>query len=329
MTGVPFFGSEVGAFTPSDAGAYDTASGGFDSNFCRACIKADGNSSYNRSAAIQNLTDAWCAFRMQVGGAAYNYTRSVWIWENSAGADRIEIQWNRLTYVLALRYYNGSAWITAGSTIVVDMVAQRQRIDVHAVVNSATGSVDLYVDGTPRISSGSIDLSGITAINRVRFHGMSAGPGVPVSVSEVIVDDESTIGRRVGTIYMSGNGASTAWVGDYNEIADTVNSDTNIINGVTNGDIELYTGTSVAPLPLTGYRIKALAITARARKQGVGPAQMRFKLRSAGTNYNGTTLAMDFGYLAYFHSWELNPASTAAFLSSEIAALQYGVEALT
>lgn len=330
MTGVPFMGSEVGAFIPSDSNATETTDTTlFDSAFCRACLMISGNSSYHDSAAIQNLTDAWCRFDMRVGGNTYNVTNDVFLWLTGAGGSGIKLTWNRQTYVLTLYRWN-SSWVAAGSTIVLDMVSARQTIHVHAIVNSASGSIDVYVGGTVRIQSGTIDLSGIANLNKVRFFGMTYSViAIPVYVSEVIVDDETTIGRRVMTVVMTGNGASTAFTGDYTAIDEGVYSDTDTINGVTNGDIELYTGTPVGTIPLTGYRIKGIAITGRTKKSGVGPAQMRFKLRSAGSNYDGTTLAQDFGYGAWFHSWELNPATTAAFLTSETTALQYGQEAIT
>jgi hypothetical protein len=56
---------------------------------------------------------------------------------------------------------------------------------------------------------------------------------------------------------------------------------------------------------------------------------LQLALRSAGTTYFSATKALDFGYGAFGNVWETNPATSAAFLSSEIAALEYGVKSIT
>ena len=123
MTGVPFFGGEAGAFTPSDANAIETTSntfGDYDSAFARCALSVQNNTSYWTSATIQNLTDAWCAFQIRVGGQTYNVTQTIWRWHNAAGTTRFSMTYNRQTFQLALYYWNGTALTLAGSAITLD-----------------------------------------------------------------------------------------------------------------------------------------------------------------------------------------------------------------
>ncbi len=330
MTGVPFCGGEVGAFTPSGSGAYDTSGGFYDSAFARGCLGMNMFDDYNESPSIQNLTDGWCGFLMAVGGNTYNEEHAVFYWLNGSGTPVISINYNKQTSELKLYYLNGaSTWVNVGTNITINMSNTLQRFDIHPIVNSATGSITLYISGTQRISSGSLDLSHITAVNKVRFLGMgSVGIAVPVYVSEVIVDDESTISRRVGTVVMTGQGATHTYAtGGFANINEADYSDTDNILGDTNAQVELFTGTPV--FIGTGYRILAICQTARSKKGGAGPAQKRFKLKAGSTTSDGTTLAQDFGYLSYFHSWETNPDTSTTFFYSELTSLNYGEEAIT
>jgi hypothetical protein len=331
VTAVPFMGGEVGAFTPSSSGAYDTTAGFYDPAFARGCLGMNTNFDYHESASIQNLTDAWCAFLIGVAGNTYNVEQSLFRWLNGSGTEVVALNWNRATYEFKLYYLNAvGTWVNVGTNIALNLDHTLQRIDIHPVVNSATGSIKVYVAGTQRIDSGTLDLAHITAINKVRFFGMTYAGfiGIPVYVSEVVVDDESTIGRRVGTIAMTGQGATHTYAsGGFAAIDEITYDDTDSINGTANGQIELFTGTPV--FSGTGYRIKGLCLTARSRKSGADPAQKRFKLKAGATTSNGTTLAQDFGYLSYFHSWETNPDTAAAFLMAELPSLNYGEEAIT
>jgi len=330
VTDFPFLGGESGALTPSDSNSFETASGSFNSLFARCAMRAGNNSSSWQTSTVMPTsgTDLWLAFEMEVQGNSHSVENSIVVWDDGAGNDRVRIRFHRTTYSFTLQYWNGSAYVDAGTPITLDAVAERQRIDIHIICNTASGTLDLYVAGTRRIASGTINLSGIASMHKARFHGMTFGPvGIPIDYSQVQIDDVSTIGKPVMTVVMTGNGNSTTWTGDFTNIDEIVSSDVDVINGVANTDKELYTGTPVGSF--TGYRITGLAITSRSKKSGSGPAQMRHLLRSAGSNNNGTTLAQDFGYLAYYHSWTTNPATAVAFLSSEIAALEYGEEALT
>jgi hypothetical protein len=222
---------------------------------------------------------------------------------------------------------DGSTWTARGNCNAA--AGSRQTMDVHIVSNTASGSVDLYLGGTHRVTSGTVDLSGLTGITKARMWGLSRGIGVNACYSQVIMATETTIGMRVGTIYMSGQGSTHTFdTGGYANVDEIAYSDADFDQSGTAGQVELFTGTSV--FNLTGYTPRAIALTARAKTDGTAPTKFRFQLRSGGVTYdNGADLSLDFGYGNYCAVWETNPATSAAFQPSEISALQYGLKSVT
>lgn len=323
-----FLGGEVGSLLPIDATVYEqTTAGYFDPDFARAAIRTPSGWQYAESPTLPSRTDVWfhaeCLFQ-SVSGSVLG---TIFQWFDSGGTPRIRVNFHSGTSALSMDWWNGSAWVVAG-TFTLSLIGVKQIFDIHAVVNSSSGLVDLYIAGTQRIASGSIDLSGAANLNKFQLWGTSTSVSRITSWSQVGVRTISTIGAKIITVPMTGNGAETAWAGDYTNIDETVYSDGDLISGAVNGDKELYTGTPVLS-SLTGYVVTAVAVTSRAKQSGAGPAQFRHLLRSGGVIYNSSTHALDFGYGAFCDIWETNPNTGVAWLSTEISALQYGVEAIT
>lgn len=319
------FGGEMGFFIPSDSSAIETTvttPTTWDSAFARCSVGASSSGSYSESVSFTGLTDFYTHFAIQADSFAGG-TLNIAVWVDGFGVECIRLNYTRASALLALQYWNGSVWTTAGSVTVV-LTNVVNDMDLHALVDTASGALRLYIAGTSRIVASGIDLSGIGSISKVRSYGASSR----CHISQVVIADEPTIGMRVGTIYMSGQGATHTFdVGGYTTIDETVYSDADFIQSGTADQIELFTGTSIPTF--TGYTIRALALTARAKGDGTAPTKFEFCLRSGGTNYFSGDQTLDVGYGAFCNVWETNPATSAAFQSSEIAALQYGVKSIT
>jgi hypothetical protein len=217
--------------------------------------------------------------------------------------------------------------VTAGSAFSLDMTSV-QTIDLNAVCNTASGSLTLYVAGSSRVASGTIDLSAITALNKARFYGATISTiGFASYVSQVIMASEPTVGMRLMTLYPSGNGANTAWTGEYTAVDENAYSDADFIYSSTNGQRETYAMTAVGSL--TGYAIRAVCVAARAKRGASGPANLQVTVRTASTDYDSSSLALDLGYTANQNIWETNPNTTLTWTAADAAAIQAGVEANT
>lgn len=313
------FGGEMGFFVPSDSGVYEDAlDGAHDPAFARGSTISFTQLSYAESIHVGAQTDFWFLgdYKHRIGS-----NDPIWWGVNSAGTEVVRIYFtgSLTTGTIQIQYLLAGVWTNYGSAITVNW-STTQTIALH--IDVTNGTIDLYIAGTNRISA-SGSLAGISDIAYVR-----CGSCGESRWSQCVLATESLIGFRVGTIVMTGQGGThTFATGGFANIDEFRYSDADFDNSDTANQVELFTGT---PVPtFTGYKIKALAVTARARKSGSGPAQIQLALKSAGTTYFSATKSLDVAYGAVANVWTTNPATSAAFLSSEIAALEYGVKSIT
>lgn len=324
---VLFMGGEMSAFVPSDSTVTETLSGGsYNSSFARCAIACNRDTNYAEGLPSASATDAWIHFEFETGAIASSTSTTRFVWYDSSGNDRIKIIYQDTTTQLIVQYWNGASYTSlTGISVAVDGI--RQTIDLHVVCNSATGSINLYIAGTNRLDSGSINLSSVTNLKKFRFYGaVISNLTTQTWFSQVIVADESTIGWRLGTRYPNGAGATSAWTGAHTDIDEAVYSDSDFILSGTANQVSTFTQTGPA---LTGYTVRAVAVTTRNRRGASGPQNLRHALRVSGTDYfSGSDIALDLGYTATQTIWETNPATAAAWVNTAIDALQPGVKSI-
>ena len=126
------------------------------------------------------------------------------------------------------------------------------------------------------------------------------------------------------TVLPTGNGADTAWTGDYQDVDDVGDPDvgtyivptgSTVSEGFTHGGITLGSGT------VARVRIHVIA-------RGSSPAQPLRGFLRIGTTYYFTpdfTVINNSQYQEVIHTWSLSPATGVAFTEAEIDALQFGV----
>lgn len=327
---VLFMGGELSALIPSDSTVIETTAttySNYDTAFARAAIGPYQGTKYAEGHTASGQTDVWLHFDMVVGGSVLG-TCTRFTWANSSGTDYVRLRHAANADTVSVEYWNGSAWTTAGAQISLSLShPNRQTIDIHVVCNSASGSIKLYVGGTLRIDSGTIDLSGCTNLKTFRFFGGTAGAASDATyVSQVAAADESTIGCRLITCYPSGVGATSGFTGAYTDVDEAVLSDADFILSGTANQVSTFAQTGPA---ITGYSVRAVAVSARAKKGTGGPQNLQLALRSAGTNYFGSSQALDAGYAGYQEIWATDPATSAAWVNTAISSLQPGVKSIT
>lgn len=323
-------GGEMSSFVANSSGVTEstsTALNNFNSGFARASIELSTSAEYLEGAIASGQTDVWMHFDF-VGGDVQLGNHKIWSWMNASGTEYVRIMHAESTTTLTLEYWNGSAWTSAGTTICTmwGLGGFRQTIDVHAVCNTASGSLKFYIAGTKLIDSGTIDLSGLTSLKNFRFFGATASPGNDEAyVSQVICADEPTVGMRLATRYVNGVGASTDWTGSSTDIDETVYEDADFILSGTNDQVSTFAQTGPS---MTGYVVRAVGVSARAKCGASGPQHLELALRSAGTTYFSSSLALDAGYVAYQNIWETDPATSAAWVNTAVSSLQPGVKSI-
>lgn len=321
-----FAGGEMSAFSPSDNTIIEsalTSNAPFNADFARCGIRLGdlGGSSTDTSFAE---TDHWTAetdgylhfeyFQPSTGGT----TTYVSLLDGTDTTNvRIRRTTSSSTHTLTLQYLDAlSAWTDAGSVAIP--VSTLQTFDLRWKFD-ASGELALYISGTKRIDFTG-DLSHLSGVEYARLHSQ----GLPGTISQVIMSDESTIGLRLTTGAPTGAGASTDWTGTYAEVDEIVYSDADFVNSSTANQVELFTHGITIP---SGYRVKAVAVTARAKKGSTGPSNIQLAIRTAATHVSSSQ-SLDVGYAPYVAIWETDPSTGAAFTTSAIETLQFGVKSI-
>lgn len=316
-----FAGGEMGAFIPADADCVELSTGSFNSSFARCALLINGATTYAESAHWTNETDCWLHFDLLVDRTTGSGSETTYLSAyDSSDTEVYRIRMSQASAVMTVKqyYWNGSTFTQLGTSFTTNMDTLNT-FDVH-VDFSASGSGTIYLSGTQRLT-GTADLSGLNGISYVRLRG-----SLECYYSQVMAADESTIGWRLKTVPATGAGATTDWTGTYAEIDEIVYSDADFINSDTADQVELFSHGSTIP---TGYVVNGVAVTARAKCGTGGPQNLQMAIRSGGTTYVSSSIALDAGYTANVNIWETDPATSAAFTTSAITSLQFGVKSIT
>jgi hypothetical protein len=330
-------GGEIGSVIPSDANVIEaTTDGGgfsFSDGFHRCAIRCLGGSSYFETPSVGGQTTIWYHFNFIGRAAQTSSSQQVWaIFHDDSGVAQFRLKGSIYGQTLRLERNASSVWTLVDAEIPLNANSASstslamQTFDLGLVVNSASGSAKLYVGGTKRIDSGSIDLSGVASMNKMQGYGRTVVTSESNYFSQIVIADEPTVGMRVTTVPPAGAGTTGDWTGDYTDVDEAVYSDADFCYSATNGQIELFVGTVPS---LTGYVVRAVGVYARAKCGASGPQNLQIALRSGSTNYFSSSLALDVGYDAHGNVWEQNPNTTADWQTAQISAVQFGVKAIT
>lgn len=136
---------------------------------------------------------------------------------------------------------------------------------------------------------------------------------------------------RVATLYPSGAGDSTQFTASAGSNyacvdEDVANNDTDYVESSTSGHKDLYALGSLPTSPASIFGVQTCAIL---KKDDAGSREARVITLAGSTTENGPTLALATSYAVTRDLMQLNPDDSAAWQSSDIDALQAGVEVVS
>lgn len=234
------------------------------------------------------------------------------------------------TTKLALNKYNGTTATELATEAGNSITQALHRLDVQLVNYGSSATVNVYWDGALVITfSGDVSVSGVTNLDSIFFNG--GGSATYWNLSEVVVADEDVRAfPGLVTLALTGAGTTDDWTGTYSNINGTTISDANPAYVNVNAKDEQF---NVTDLPTGTFVIKAVKIAARMAKSNDGPAVTQVKLgyNSGGSTGFGTgaTKALTTAYATYEQLDLTNPVSSAAFVQSEMNALQLDMQSVT
>jgi hypothetical protein len=328
MTVVYWAGTEAEAFdTTTGLVATNTTSSNYDTDYSRSAIDAFGGVRCNK-VGCGSVAEAWFHTRWgaaNTGGVANN--RSIIEFRNSSGQGVLRLL-SLSTPTFSLQYWNGSSWVTIGSTMTVTLGATRVW-DIQCRIDNTTGSFAAYVDGVLQVSlTGDTDVFTGSAIEYVFIQ--SWGATNERLQSECILADSSTLGLRLATLVPNGNGANTAWTGTFADVDESNVNDADFLSSATANQVETMTLTD---LTTNAALLTPVAVinSARARNGASGPQNIQLAFRTASTDYfssnlSGLNTTFTSGYQQIRHT---NPNTSAPWTVSEINGLEIGDKSIT
>jgi hypothetical protein len=200
-----------------------------------------------------------------------------------------------------------------------------------------TGSVGLIVNGGAEASSGAIDTDQMGTAQADRFEFASSNSGYAslcwiVDHFWVCDDAGSANNDYLGQLIIEGirpNGAgdSTEWTpsagANYECVDDTSEVDYN--DSGTTGDLDLY---AMSNLSEVASSIKGVSTTAWFKNTGSGTPSITLKCKSGSSTADGDTeeVGSTGSFEAHHHIFEVDPATSSAWMPAAVNSVQLGAE---
>ncbi|AMK18690.1 hypothetical protein K663_11555 [Sphingobium sp. MI1205] len=221
------------------------------------------------------------------------------------------------------QYWNGSAWTSVGSSWTI--TGGQSSYAIYLKTGASGANFIVLVDGVIKASG----TMGTATVDVKTIVWGTPDNNLAGYFSELVVEDAnlSTVGVVVETEAPTGAGGDATGTGAYTDVDEAPLNDTDIITFGAAGERNSFTSPArTSTLAL----VRGVGVAARAKRDASGPQNMKFYLKIGGTRYYSPDIALTTGFDAYQYVWALNPATSAAWTSTDAndAALEWGVEAV-
>jgi hypothetical protein len=320
-----WFGGEDIDFPAGNAVANNGS--GFRSSYARTALNCSSgvNTVSARSLAFSGgaLTSFWLHAQLTLATGAQPYRAAGLAQTANGTASGLYVGNDSSTASkVALWKLDGSTWTELASESGASLSSAPQAVDMQVTNFGATATVNVYVAGTLKITySGSTAITGVSNLDCVSLPGNS---GVFVA-SEIIVADADT--RAMSLVTMAPNAAGDAnnWTtGTYASINPTTINDANVIAVNTTGqDFQA----NCIDLPSGSFSVNAVKVAARAEvTAGSTPTSVKLGVKTGGTVNVDAGHTLTAAFTTYERLMTTNPVTSAAWLSSDMNALQMDLQ---
>jgi hypothetical protein len=325
-------GAEMSAYTPLDASAFEvTTAGTFDSsaplkNRCsigihQAFSGVETEHWGNQSTLFYHTTYAF-------NGVTFFFSNPAISLFAEAGTEVFRLRVTDIVDAGSFATFEASTLqsgvLTAVGTFDVGSYGALNRFDIKLVGNSASGSVEVYMQEALKVGASGLNHSGFAGASFARLRG-SPVPGGVAFVSEGIADTTSTIGQRLGVRHPTGNSAANLGWGaaDFSNVDETVFTDTDVMSASAANDVRTFTYTDN---DFTGFDILKVGVERREKAGASGPQNDQAVVRIGGTNFFSATKALNAGYGGKVSVFENDPSTAVAWVDPPT---EFGLKSIT
>lgn len=205
-------------------------------------------------------------------------------------------------------------------------------IEIDTTINNATGSVEVWVDGSSVLTFGPGDTQGqaVATVSALQYPGDNSYDDL-YCLDKTGTENNARLGDvRIMAINPASPGSQTDWVSnsltnwrsvDVNEDADFTFNETG-----TPGAEDLHT---FQDCPFDTGSILAVQVSTTAKRGVDATHDFRSLVRTGGTTFPQTTVALATTYSTAVDIVELNPDTAAAWTPAEVSAAEFGYELVT
>ena len=207
-------------------------------------------------------------------------------------------------------------------------------VEFSYTIDDSSGSYELKINGNTSISGSSVDTrNGGTGVHdTVELKAPWCG-GNYVYYDDVYIKSDTTFlgDVRVETVFPTGNGNSSSWVGSDGNSTDNyalvdespANGDTDYVKSSTVNAVDSY---ALGDLTTTAGTVYGVQYLAYSRKDDAGSRTVAPLVRIGSTDYPGTGVSLGNSYVYLREMKSTSPATATAWTISEINAMEYGAK---
>lgn len=338
---VIFAGGEDTSFIVGGSTSIRTSGGGFRAAFARLSFNTGAAptswplTNYIATPAFSGMSSLWCHGRYSSVNAGNNNTTTnaiLMALSDSSSVGRILVRATGSAGQLKISTRNAAGTIVDLVTSPLNAMpsaASGAPIPVDLFVNYGTsGQIALYVNGAVVADTGvgvNVTTDSATSLTQLWLGGMYTTSGE--DWSEVLIQDNSTLGCSVQTLAPVAAGNTQSWLPNtVGNINPTTINDTNFVAATTSNSLSEWTVST--SLPTGNYSITAVVQEARVSVGTSGPQHFEWLVRTSDGSDNVTgSIAATTGFLNYRNIWATNPHTGAAWNAGEL--INAGIESLT
>lgn len=198
------------------------------------------------------------------------------------------------------------------------------QVDVY-INYAVAGQILIYQNGGLVFSySGNVTTDGVTALSQMRLGSISQlGLGTAYTCwSEVIMSTRDTRAMSLITQAGAGAGNTTSWTGTVSQVNGNTASDADPNYTTSANAVQQYTATSI---PAGAYGILTAITTLRAAGGLTGPQNIQASVRTGGSDFFGSTTALDLSWQRITYAWDTNPNTGVAWAVADLNAAGFNL----